>query len=263
MQPEVGSFTRVCSYDRAGFAWSDAGPLPRTMAQIVRELHTALGNAGEKPPFVLVGAALGGAIVRVYANTYPNEVAGMVLVDAIHEDQFTFVAGKALRLRETSEKRHVPESQSEGRGAEEPLVYRNVKASAFLSANPRTKLPAESQRIWMIARKQAKYREAANSEFTYLPEEMDALCRATSSNPHPLGAKPLTVLTADLETGRAAGGMTVEALETTRKELQSRLAKLSTKGQLVVVKNTGHEIELFRPEVVISAIRDIVQATGH
>src|SRR5882724_8266856 len=82
VQPAVARFARVCSYDRAGSAWSDLGPRPRTMHQIVWELHTLLDKAGIKPPFVLVGHSYGGWLVRLYASTYPAEVAGMVLVEA-------------------------------------------------------------------------------------------------------------------------------------------------------------------------------------
>ena len=82
VQPGVARFARVCSYDRAGSGWSDLGPRPRTMHQLVWELHTLLDNAGVKPPFVLVGHSYGGWLVRLYGFTYPAEVAGMVLVEA-------------------------------------------------------------------------------------------------------------------------------------------------------------------------------------
>src|SRR6266478_8241280 len=71
VQPAVAGFARVCSYDRAGNAWSDFGPRPRTMKQIAYELHTALVNAGIKAPYVLVGQSIGGLYVRVFAEQYP------------------------------------------------------------------------------------------------------------------------------------------------------------------------------------------------
>src|SRR6266702_6080953 len=86
VQPGIARFARVCSYDRAGSGWSDLGPRPRTLHQIVWELHTLLDKAGVKPPFVLVGHSYGGWLVRLYASTYPADVAGngagMVLVEA-------------------------------------------------------------------------------------------------------------------------------------------------------------------------------------
>jgi pimeloyl-ACP methyl ester carboxylesterase len=87
VQPEVAKFARVCIYDRAGNGWSDESPLERTSQNIVDELHTLLKNSGEKGPYILVGYSFGGPNVRLYASKYPNDVAGVVLVDSSHEDQ--------------------------------------------------------------------------------------------------------------------------------------------------------------------------------
>jgi pimeloyl-ACP methyl ester carboxylesterase len=84
VQPEVAKFSRVCSYDRAGYGWSDSGPEPRSSLQIAHELKQLLQAAGEKGPYVLVGHSMGGYDIRVYIGQYPNDVAGMVLVDASH-----------------------------------------------------------------------------------------------------------------------------------------------------------------------------------
>jgi pimeloyl-ACP methyl ester carboxylesterase len=89
VQPEVAATTRVCAYDRAGRGWSDHGPGPRDARRVATELHTLLGNAGEPGPYVLVGHSLGGLFVRQFAAQYPDEVAGMVLIDARHPDTFT------------------------------------------------------------------------------------------------------------------------------------------------------------------------------
>ena len=84
VQPEVAQFARVCSYDRAGLGWSEAGPKPRTSQQVVEELHTLLASAGIEAPYVLVGHSFGAFTARLYASTYPKEVAGLVLVDPLH-----------------------------------------------------------------------------------------------------------------------------------------------------------------------------------
>lgn len=89
VQPEVAKFTRVCTYDRAGYAWSDPNPTPRTSQQLVQELHTLLTNAGIEGPYVLVGHSLGGLNVRLFASQYPSEVVGIVLVDAVHEETYS------------------------------------------------------------------------------------------------------------------------------------------------------------------------------
>src|SRR5215217_3141292 len=82
VQRQVSGTTRVCAYDRAGMGWSEMGPDPRDAEQITSELHTLLGKAGIDGPYVLVGHSLGGISMQTYANRYPDEVAGVVLVDS-------------------------------------------------------------------------------------------------------------------------------------------------------------------------------------
>ena len=87
VQPDIATFTRVCVYDRAGMGGSDAGPEPRNGYTQVQELHALLDATGLQGPYVFVGLEWGGLLVRLYDVYYPDDVAGMVLVDAIHEDQ--------------------------------------------------------------------------------------------------------------------------------------------------------------------------------
>jgi len=87
VQPEIAKFTRVCSYDRAGYGWSDSSPMPRTSLQIAEELKGLLTSAEERGPYLLVGHSFGGYNVRMFAKLYPSDVAGMVLVDAEHPDE--------------------------------------------------------------------------------------------------------------------------------------------------------------------------------
>lgn len=86
---ETSRFTRVCRYDRANTGASDAAPLPRTGQDVVADLHALLTAADIPGPYVLAGEALGGLFVRLYAAAYPDDVAGMVLAEAIHEETFT------------------------------------------------------------------------------------------------------------------------------------------------------------------------------
>ena len=89
VQREVSGTTRVCSYDRAGMGWSEMGPEPRDARQISSELHTLLGKAGIEGPYVLVGHSFGGMYMQTYAARYPDEVAGVALVDSSTDpDQF-------------------------------------------------------------------------------------------------------------------------------------------------------------------------------
>ena len=99
VQSTIAKFARTVSYDRAGIGQSEAGPKPRAAKQIALELHTALQNAGIGPPYVLVGHSFGGIYVRVFADMYPKEVAGIVLIDPSQEtfDDWTRTHQEAQR----------------------------------------------------------------------------------------------------------------------------------------------------------------------
>lgn len=87
IQPRIAAFTRACWYDRAGVGWSDPPPTPRTSTSVISDLHATLQRAGEVPPYVIVGASIGGEDARIYTARYPADVAGSVFVDATNPDQ--------------------------------------------------------------------------------------------------------------------------------------------------------------------------------
>jgi pimeloyl-ACP methyl ester carboxylesterase len=90
VQREVSHTTRVCAYDRAGMGWSEMGPEPRDARRISGELHTLLRRAGIEDSYVLVGHSFGGLYAQTYAARYPEEVAGMALIESSHPDQFNY-----------------------------------------------------------------------------------------------------------------------------------------------------------------------------
>jgi pimeloyl-ACP methyl ester carboxylesterase len=104
VQPDVERFTRICTYDRAGYAWSDPGPEFDTFDQAAHDLHLLLVSAGIPGPYVLVGHSLGGMLIRFYQSKYPVAVVGMVLVDSSHEDSLQHVGPKVLRIPELTAK---------------------------------------------------------------------------------------------------------------------------------------------------------------
>src|SRR4051794_9991798 len=159
VQPEVARFARACAYDRAGDAWSDPGPIPRTMRQDAYELHTLLERAGIAPPYVLVGHSYGGLLVRVYAERYPDEVAGMVLVDPTHEDTVLMMNGKLVRMRELATGKPVPDVKTRMTGPSRPPTPKELQEfrdfRKFIRADriapPFDRLPEPSRRLLLWA----------------------------------------------------------------------------------------------------------------
>jgi pimeloyl-ACP methyl ester carboxylesterase len=102
VQPELAAEHRVCAYDRGGLGWSDRSPLPRTSRNMVAELHTLLQSAGVEPPYVLVGHSLGAFNVRVFAGAYRDEVSGLVLINASHEDFLAQLSPGCQKVMQTN-----------------------------------------------------------------------------------------------------------------------------------------------------------------
>jgi pimeloyl-ACP methyl ester carboxylesterase len=88
IQPAIASFTQVFSYDRAGMGKSEKAPIPRTCKDIVHDLKNLLSAANLLPPYILVAHSWSGINARWYANQYPDELVGMVLIDAVHDDKY-------------------------------------------------------------------------------------------------------------------------------------------------------------------------------
>lgn len=136
VQPEVSKFTRTVSYDRAGIGWSSPGPEPRDARQLAYELHTALKNAHVAPPYILVGHSLGGPFIRVFAGMYPDEVAGMVLVDPTQEEYINWNQARDTNNveRQDSEWKEIQASLAE---AHESQVPRAIPVVVITGIGPR------------------------------------------------------------------------------------------------------------------------------
>ena len=98
--PTSPTTTRVCVYDRAGRGWSESAGRPQDGVEIATDLHTLLERAGERGPFVLAGHSAGGIYVLNFAHLYPKQVAGVVLLDSMHPEQYTKIAGWPDVLRD-------------------------------------------------------------------------------------------------------------------------------------------------------------------
>jgi pimeloyl-ACP methyl ester carboxylesterase len=258
VQPEVAGFTRVCTYDRAGLGWSERGPEPRTAANIVAELHTLLAGAGVDPPYVMVGHSAGGLYVRLFAHTYPDEVSGLVLVDAGHEERWLRYQESLLRLERLSNRmmtwglRFLQVLNSVGLPALNP--------DSFGSDWP-TPIPEPVRGPYLSTMFSGTKCLATLSEEIKAAEGNFAAVREAKLSP--LGDIPLVVVTSgksELSEGRAISAQEVEHYNKVTAELQAELVALSPQGKQVIAEKSGHYIQIDQPELVIDAIREVVEA---
>lgn len=264
VQPGVARFARVCSYDRAGSGWSDLGPRPRTMHQVVYELHTLLEKNGERPPYVLVGHSYGGGLVRLYQSMYPADVAGMVLVEAAADNPWRKTPEKGLvRSSDLATGKPIP-----GPKTSDPLRYSEIpqrfvamieaqvpELSAHANDPPRDKLPADARRMRTWSYAQVKMHISNDNSFE--ADELALLRAERNRTEHPLRDMPLVVLTRGLSEDSSPAGRTGDE-EHSRD--QASLVALSRVGKQVIAKRSGHHIPLDEPDLVVAAIRDVIAA---
>lgn len=257
VQPEVAKFTQTVSYDRAGYAWSEPGPMPRTSRQICWELHTALNNAGIQPPYILVGQSYGGFIVRAFARYYPKEVVGMVLVEAVQENEKIFMGGDTPHLiREFAQGRMLPEVQTSftpPQDASQQQSTMNTEMDPLFD-----KFPDSIKRMQLWAQTRPQFINAVQGEMDWSPEDVANLYAHNSEPDYMLGNIPLIVLT------RGKGGFDGRAdslqLENERLEAQKKLADLSANSEHIIDMNSGHNIHVEDPVTVIAAIKKVYTA---
>jgi pimeloyl-ACP methyl ester carboxylesterase len=236
VQPQIAKFARVCSYDRAGIGYSDSSSQPRTSKVIAGELHASLQAAGVPPPYVLVGHSMGGYNVRLYASLYRNEVAGMVLVDASHPDQ---------------ENRFPPELKNmEGSWQHEAEFLEFTTPFGI----PRLLGLCDEEPVQRAAECNFHSAREGVAELKAFPESAAQTAATT-----PLGDLPLTVLSHDPD--KPSADLPADLAKPTNdvwEKMQEELAHLSTRGTQLIAKNSSHYIQIDRPDVVIDAVRSVV-----
>jgi pimeloyl-ACP methyl ester carboxylesterase len=226
--PEVGKFTRVCACDRPGTpvgekpSRSDPVPQPTTAKNAVADLHALLKAAGETGPYVLVGHSYGGLVVRPYASTYPKDVAGLVLVDALSEGLRDAETPEQWAIQRKLVQNDVPESLAEYPAIERIDAERSfdqVRASPPLHSIPLVVLSAH--RLW--------------------GPQIPAMIKA--------GKLPKDV---PLDFGYVTDVAQIKA--------QKGLATLVPNAKHITNTNSGHEIHKEQPQLVVDAIREVVEA---
>jgi pimeloyl-ACP methyl ester carboxylesterase len=228
VQPKVAEFNRVCSFDRGGHGWSDLSPRPRVPSAMAEELHTLLRASGERPPYILVGHSFGGLNAIMFAKRFPDEVAGVVLVDSPHPDVLRRAPWRAqlwLRMMRFTMPFGLPRWRGwcEG-GPQETLAIKRA-------------LMCMPQSIETILHEDASFPAAARE------------IRGITS----LGSVPLAVIARDPAKGRNA------ALEARHSQQQRGAMKLSTNSRFIVAEGSAHDVPLARPDVVVEAVRSLLK----
>ena len=236
VQPQISTFARVCSYDRAGIGYSDSSSDPRTSQVIATQLHRLLQAAAIAPPYILVGHSMGGYTVRLFAALYRTEVAGMVLVDASHPDQ---------------ENRFPPELKN--------MWATQIRESEFLAYSmpfgiPRLLGLCDDDPVQRAAECNFHSAREVVAELKSFPES----AAQTSATPA-LGNLPLAVLSHD--PGKPSADLPPDLAKPVNdawEKMQEELSHLSTRGTQTIAKNSGHYIQFDRPEIVIDVVKTVL-----
>jgi pimeloyl-ACP methyl ester carboxylesterase len=241
VQPEIATSTRVCAYDRAGLGWSEPGPLPRSPQQFADELHVLLTNADVEGPYVLAVHSISGKTARLFASQHPNDVAGMVFVDARHESVDEHVTPEQLAAEDAQQRRF---QRMIGWMAKfglvrllwSPVWPRALPGSENLSPETRTAIGVLQARPRQIESALAEGRGRMDSN-TQL--EVAA----------PLGDIPLIVLTS---------AQSIDHLPFWN-EAQQIMTGLSSNSRMIVA-SSGHAVHFEQPALVVESIRQVVDA---
>lgn len=255
LQKLISQETRTCWFDRAGLGWSDPSPVTQTSAAIAADLHDLLRGAQIAPPYILVGQSFSGFNVRVFTKLYPREVAGVVLLDSVQEDQQQYEPRSTLALAN-----RLPAFVRGILCRAAPLAEKIGLVRLLMSElkSNRRVPPGFSQSEAAVLRRLESQPKAIVAPSGCGAWEESAREARVAGN---LGDVPLVVLTAGkpLTIGYPAADREIRAFhEIWLHQLQPKLAALSTRGKQMVVEDSGHGIASDRPDVVIEAIRQML-----
>lgn len=240
IQRDVAKFTRACWYDRAGYGWSDPGPFPNHSDSIARDLHGLLEKAHIAPPYVLAAHAIGAFHARVFRGSYPNDVAGMVLIDPTSEDLTIHIHNHIELFRRAVLVAH------EIMGDVGYMRLRRV---------PLLELPKEdfTQQEWNeleILQWQTKSLVAEGKEPPLW------ICGEQARAAGAFGDIPVIVLSAGIQDWEEDPKLSQD--HTLKLNLQQKMAALSSRGSQRIISNSGHWIPFDAPGSVVNAIQEVV-----
>lgn len=244
VQAEASQFARVCSYDRAGYSWSDPSPLERTSMNIATELYALLKNAGIFGPYILIGHSFGGANVLIFADLYPEETFGVILVDSVHEDML----------------KELPSSPQGFFNAfiDHPKIqwflsvigYKRLKGPSEEIEKMFQPLPEKIRTAYIAQMNKILYTETVNREMDCLHKSLSQLEERKIRL-----QQPLTVITAGIVSNNKEGKKW--------KLLQERLLSKSHRAKQIIAENSDHMINHHQPKLVVDAIREMIAVSGN
>lgn len=245
---DIAQITRACVYDRAGVMWSDPTPGKQNGETVADDLHATLKAGNITGPFVMVGHSLGGPYIMNFVRKYGDGVKGLVFVDASHPDQVQRMANPKQ-----------DKAAAAGNWLQDLLIA-STWTGIIRAISPELDIPGISRRTRMIsAAHQPQTIAESIKESTSLTETL-----AQAGKLRTLGNRPLVVLTAGepypKEMLAATGLTSAEAaqLQVVWQELQADEASWSTRSHHVIVPDSGHFIQHKRPDLVIRAVREVV-----
>jgi pimeloyl-ACP methyl ester carboxylesterase len=253
IRPAIAKVTRVVTYDRAGLGWSDPSSKPRRADVMAEELHTLLHNAQIEGKYILVGHSLGGPVARQFAAKYPDEVAGLVMVDSAHEQQMKHFPGAVVKMAN---------SMKGMMGLMKLIGKLGIFAlkPGLISIGDHGKLPKD------LAAQMQGVMAASNSHAEALIAESESVYAVQTQPVSRLGDLPLTVIShgkLDADAVPASLGPQVRNdYEAAWQKLQVEITSWSSRGRRLVAEGSGHNIIFDQPELVIQSILEMVESTS-
>lgn len=247
VQPKVAEATRVCSYDRAGLGWSDPGPAEETVEETAGDLHALLGASGEKGPYLLVGASIGGIYIQAYQCAYAGDVAGLVFTNSSNKVGL-WTRGKVGLIWDLTE---------DDVKAAYPLPASAGNPAPTHEGDPFDRLPPDLQaeRLWLDVRlweKSDPAKAGPESLLSWRKEFLKEFAETDASRKPPLGDLPVLVVSSD--------PVATEAESRSHAGAAARLDFLSTNTAHITATGSDHEIHLYQPDVIAQALGRAVTA---
>lgn len=253
LQQRVAAFTRVCSYDRAGFGFSEAGPMPRSVGRLADELHTALHNGGIAGPYLLVALAFGSDPARAFADRWMPEVAGLVLINGDARDvEAPEMVDYWQRLfaRQQPQVRLCRDAVAAGKALPMNCYRRGFDGLPDAHFSPELNAALKD-----ATEKNVRTWDTMLSEMEQIPNG-DAYLREHRTS---FGSRPVRILTANLfkDTTSTPSANRLEHMRIAYYEAlaQSRLLELSSNAKQIF-SDTGIIVHFEKPELVVQTIRE-------